>query len=87
MNYALSIRDHNVAAHLDIEKEIGLRRNGIFTFTIRVNNGNIVDLNVTEYVDVKNKYAVVKTITIEEFATTPSRWGWGSADTVWYHDL
>lgn len=66
MHYALNIREHNVAAHLDIEKEIAQKKNGLFTFTVRVNNGNIVDLNVTEYVPVKDKYAVVTTVTIEE---------------------
>lgn len=69
-NYALQIRDHNIAAHLDIESEVELRKDGLFTFTLRVNNGNIVDFNVTEYVDVKQKYGIIKALIIEEFTTT-----------------
>jgi len=65
-NYALTIRDHNIKAHLDIEEEIGLRKDGLLTFTIRVNNGNIVDLNVTEYVNVKQKYGIIEALVIEE---------------------
>lgn len=72
-NYALSIRDHNIQAHLDIEEEIKARGNGIFTFTLRVNNGNIVDLNITEYVPVKQKYGIVKALVIEEFTIALDR--------------
>lgn len=65
-NYSLPIRKHNIKAHLDIEEEAQLKKNGLFTFTIRVNNGNIVDLNVTEYVNIKQKYGVIKALIIED---------------------
>lgn len=66
MNYALSIRDHNIKAHLDIEEEVKLRQNGLFTFTLRVNNGNIVDFVVTEYVPVSEKYGMMGLLIIKE---------------------
>lgn len=81
-NYSLQIRDHNIPAHLDIEKEVQDRQNGLFTFTLRVNNGNIVDFNVTEYVNVKQKYGVVKALVIEEFAVTLSGGERSASDTI-----
>ena len=69
-NYALKIREHNIPAHLDIEEEVKQRQNGQFTFVLRVNNGNIVDLNITEYVNTKQKYGIVKALVIEEFTLT-----------------
>lgn len=50
------INVHNIPAHLDIEKDIQEQQNGNFTFTIRLNNGNIVDYSVVEYVNVPTKY-------------------------------
>ena len=67
-NYQLQIRDSNIPAHLDIEKEVEDKKNGLFTFTIRVDNGSIVDFNVTEYVNVKQKYGVIKALLIEELS-------------------
>lgn len=64
--YQLAIRQHNIAPHLDIEKDIEERRNGLFTFTLRVNNSNIVDYNVTDYINVKQKYGIIKALIIEE---------------------
>lgn len=61
----LKIRDHNVAAHIDIEADIASKKNGIFTFTLRVNNGNIVDYNVLEYVDGR-EYLKVAEIVVKE---------------------
>ena len=52
MKYSLDIRKSNIPCHLDLEKEITLKKNGLFTFTVRVNSGNIVDFNVVEYVNV-----------------------------------
>lgn len=54
MNYQLNIREHNKQAHVDIEKEIELKKNGLFTFILRVNNGNIVDCTIMEYVNAKS---------------------------------
>lgn len=65
-NYDLTIRKHNLKPHLDIEEEIKKKQNGLFTFTIRINGGNIVDFNVTEYIDIPKKYGIVKAILIEE---------------------
>lgn len=73
MNYALEIRDHNIKPHLDIEEEVKQRQNGLLTFTIRVNNGNIVDLNVTEYVNIIQKYFGITKVIIEEYVITSSR--------------
>ena len=66
MKYELSIRDHNVKPHLDIEKEIDLKKNGLFTFQLRVNNGNIVDFLLFEYKDARH-YLQLKKIVIEEY--------------------
>jgi len=43
------IRKANVLPHLDIERDIKATKNGVFTFTLRANGGNIVD-----YVNYKN---------------------------------
>lgn len=55
-NTTVPIKKHNVEAHVDIEKDIKDRNTGQFTFTLRINDGNIVDYNVTEYVDIPQKY-------------------------------
>ena len=67
MQYNLSIRDHNVKAHLDIENDVQRKKNGLFTFVLRINNGNIVDYAVIEYVNVQQKYVGVGEITIAQF--------------------
>ena len=69
-NYALEIKEQNIQAHIDIEHDIQEKKNGLFTFTIRVNNSNIVDYNVTEYIDVKRKYGIIKALIIEEVTIT-----------------
>lgn len=65
MQYALDIRNHNKQAHVDIEDEIKLKKNGLFTFILRVNNGNIVDCSVMEVVTAA-KYLQLKSIEIQE---------------------
>ena len=70
MKYDLSIRQHNIPAHLDIERDIKLKKNGLFTFTLRINGGNIVDYSLTEYVDVKRKYLGVKEVAVAKSTTT-----------------
>lgn len=67
MKYDLSIREHNVEPHLDIEKDIQKKTNGLFTFTLRVNNGNIVDYAVTEVVDARQKYFTPQSVLVQEF--------------------
>lgn len=51
-----TIRKHNIKAHADIEVDIMKKKNGIMTFTLRVNAGNIVDYSPVEYIDVKENY-------------------------------
>lgn len=58
----LVIREHNVQAHIDIESDIRRQGNGLITFTVRINAGNIVDYNVVEYVNA-NKYSGLKPTT------------------------
>ncbi len=70
MKYNLSIRESNIPAHLDIEKDISVKKNGNFTFTIRTNNGNISDYNVTEFVPVRQKYLAVKSVIVEKLVVT-----------------
>ena len=65
MKYSLEIRKHNTQAHLDIERDIQVKKSGLFTFILRVNNGNIVDYNIMEYVTAE-KYAGLEQIIIEE---------------------
>ena len=68
MEYDLAIKKENIACHLDIEKDIQEKKNGLFTFTIRVHNGNIVDYNVTEYINVREKYTgLAKVIMAKSF--------------------
>jgi hypothetical protein len=43
MKYDLQINQNNIKPHLDIERDIQTMGNGLFTFNIRVNSGNIVD--------------------------------------------
>jgi hypothetical protein len=66
LNYdAVTIPSQNIPAHLDIEKDIQEQKNGLFTFIIKVANGNIADYNVVEYVTI-NKYLRLKRIVITE---------------------
>lgn len=38
-----TIKPTNQQAHVDIEKDINRQKDGVFTFYIKVDNGNIVD--------------------------------------------
>ncbi len=82
MKYSLSIREHNIPAHLDIEKDIKLKKNGLHTFTIRINGGNIVDYNVTEFVDVKRKYLTLKSVAVAEYTISYTGRVRGGGDPV-----
>lgn len=55
MKYNLTINQHNIKPHLDIERDIQQKKNGLFTFNLRINQGNIED------------YAKFRTITITEY--------------------
>ena len=70
MNYGLTIREHNIKPHLDLEEEVSKRASGVLTFTVRVNNGNIVDLNITEYVNARQKYGIITGVVKEELVVT-----------------
>ncbi|OGK67161.1 hypothetical protein A2377_00805 [Candidatus Roizmanbacteria bacterium RIFOXYB1_FULL_41_27] len=47
--YAIVIRAHNRDVHSDIERDIGKVKAGVFIFTLRVNDGNIIDYVVLEH--------------------------------------
>lgn len=49
MKYDLEIRPANLEAHKDIAIEMLRRKNGLFTFILRVNNKSIVDFVSMEY--------------------------------------
>jgi hypothetical protein len=62
MNYELSITS-NLKPHIDIQRGLMGKKDGLYTFTIRVDKGNIVD------------YAVLETITIKDYqGVTWSGW-------------
>lgn len=48
--------EKNVPVHLDVEEYIKKKGSGQVTFTLRLNNGSVVDFNRTDYVDTKTKY-------------------------------
>lgn len=52
----VKIREHNIKPHIDVELDIISKKDGLVTFTLRINAGNIVDYNLVEYVDVTKKY-------------------------------
>jgi hypothetical protein len=81
MNYALEIRKSNIPVHLDIERDISLKKNGLFTFTIRVNNGNVCDYNVVEYVDA-SAYLRLKSVTFTQLASSCDHLKRSQVDTV-----
>jgi len=43
------IRDHNKQAHIDIQKEMFNQQEGLFTFTLKVNRGNVTDCVFYDY--------------------------------------
>jgi hypothetical protein len=49
LKYDFIVKDHNIPCHLDIERDLKVQSNGLFTFTLRVNNGLIMD-----YVNYRN---------------------------------
>jgi len=80
--YELSIRKHNIPAHLDIERDIKLKKDGLFTFTLRINGGNIVDYSLMEYVDVKRKYLGLKKVVVAKSTSTYYPREWGATDAI-----
>ena len=49
MKYDLEIRPFNLEAHKDIAVEMLKKKDGLFTFILRVNKSNIVDFVSMEY--------------------------------------
>lgn len=47
--YSIEISKHNQQPHLDIEAEAQKIKNGLFTFIVRVADGNIVDVVFLSY--------------------------------------
>lgn len=43
-NKTIPVNPANKQAHLDIEREIGKRKNGVFTMSLRINGKQIVDI-------------------------------------------
>ena len=50
MKYNLIISRHNIKPHLDIENDIQAKKNGLFTFNLRISQGNIEDYATFETV-------------------------------------
>ena len=81
MKYDLTVRDHNRQPHIDIESDMQARKNGILTFSIRINDGDIVDYAPIEYIDAKTKYLALRSITIQEFSVPHDLGKRGTRDT------
>ena len=70
MQYDLSkVKEHNKRVHLDIERDIQKIGNGILSFTIKVNDGDVVDYAPVEYVN-RNKYLKLKSIELTELSVS-----------------
>ena len=72
MKYELSMPEENRKAHIDIENDMAQRKNGLFTFIIRVHDGKITDYLLMEYVDAKTKYRGFATVSVEELVISRS---------------
>lgn len=70
MKYTLNIPQHNIRPHLDIEKDIQEQKNGILTFNLRINQGNIEDYARFETITA-SKYQGITITFIEECIITP----------------
>jgi len=65
--YELTIPEENKQCHLDIEQDIKDRKEGLFTFTLRIHDGMITDYNLMENINAKIKYLSLKQIVESEF--------------------
>ena len=70
MEYNLSIPEANQQFHIDLEQDIAQRKNGLFTFIVRVHDGAVTDYSLMEYVDAKSKYLSVAEITRTQFVVS-----------------
>lgn len=73
MKYDLSINQHNIKPHLDIEEDIQKKKDGLFTFNLRVNQGNIEDYSKYETITAKHYQGLVFTVREEWTATYDHR--------------
>jgi len=71
MTHDLSIREHNWKPHTDIEQDISSKKNGLFSFVLRVNAGNIVDYVLIEHSDASEYQGFIKVFT-QEFTASYS---------------
>jgi len=69
MKYNLNINQHNIKPHLDIERDIQNKKNGLFTFDLRINQGNI-EHYATRRIITSAEYTSVTIATFEESVTT-----------------
>ena len=51
--YELHIKVNNQQFHIDLDADLLLKKDGLFSFIIKVNEGNIVDYVVLDYDDFK----------------------------------
>lgn len=77
MKYNLDINQHNIKPHLDIERDIQNKKNGLMTFNLRVNQGNIEDYAKFRTVDVIEYRSVSFTVTKQ--SPLPHNTGTGSS--------
>lgn len=52
MKYDFNVNTRNIPCHLDVERDLKVQKDGLFTFTLRVNQGCIMD-----YVNYRNPAA------------------------------
>jgi hypothetical protein len=60
LKYSFKVNAHNIPAHLDVETDIKNQQNGVFTFTLRVNQGCIMDyVNYTNSGATASEYSAI----------------------------
>ena len=75
MKYALTINEHNIKPHLDIENDIQKKKNGLLTFNLVVNQGNIESYAQYETVTHTQYQGIIFTISQERTFTFDPRTG------------
>ena len=65
----------NSKAHIDIENDIQETKDGLFTFILRINNGEIVDYNRIEHIAASYYAGIEQEIITELTATYDNRSG------------
>lgn len=67
----MNIRKHNIPAHIDIENDVVAKKDGLLTFTLRINAGNITDYNRPETINPATKYKSAERDPLEQFTISP----------------